>query len=66
MLKTKIKDLTTKSSFTTYIPTLPTEDTVVTFWHKGVKVKCEIDSIEMKFSKKGRFKYFVICVFPFE
>lgn len=60
MIKTKIKDLTTKASFTTYIPTLPTEDTVVTFWNEGVKVKCEIDSIEVKFSKKGKFKYFVV------
>lgn len=66
MLKTKIKDLTTKKSFTAYIPTLPTEDTAVIFWNEGVKVKCEIDSIEMKFTKKGKFKYFVICVFPFE
>ena len=51
MIKVKIKDLTTKASFTTYIPTLPTEDTVVTFWNEGKKVRCEINSIDMKLDK---------------
>jgi len=66
MIKVKIKDLTTKNSFITYIPTLPTEDTNVVFYHKGVKVRCEIDSIDMKFDKRWNFKYYVIYVFPFE
>ena len=66
MLKTKIKDLTTKESFTTYIPTLPTEDSIVTFWNEGKKVRCQIDSIDIEFDKTGLFDCYVICVFPFE
>ena len=66
MIKAKIKDLTTKKSFITFIPTLPTEDTIIEYWNEGVKVRCEIDGIDLKFNKKGEFKYFVLCVFPFE
>lgn len=66
MIKAKIKDLTTKNSFITYIPTLPTEDSIVTFWNEGKKIRCEIDSIELELDKTGLFKYFVLWVFPFE